>query len=272
MSTPTTPDGDPSGGRDAAPDLHPDDDAADDTSAAAAAGAEDGQQVSGPDDEASAPPDLADVLGGRRGLFDTGAPGALFVLLYTAGSYWWPDTALRYALWGALGAAAVLALVRTLRRESLRQTLMGLFGVALGAVLAARTGNAANFYLPGLFIQAGYGLVYLVSVLVGWPLIGVLAGPLLGEGMSWRRDPARRRMYRRATWLWVAMFAVRIAVQLPLYLAGATVALGIARLVMGWPVFALVAWLTYALVRAAPPPQQHLGGPTDPDPDPDPEP
>jgi hypothetical protein len=206
----------------------------------------------------SAPPDLADVLGGRRGLFDTGAPGALFVLLYTAGSYWWPDAALRYALWGALAGAAALAVVRTVRRESLRQTLMGLFGVGLGAFLASRTGNAANFYLPGLFIQAAYGLAYLVSVLVGWPLIGVFAGPLLGEGMSWRQNPARRRMYRRATLLWVAMFALRILVQLPLYLAGATIALGVARLLMGWPVFALVAWLTYALVRSAPPPPQHL--------------
>ena len=225
-------------------------------------GAEAGDPQAGDGSPSAVPAgvDLSEALGGRRGLFDSGAAGALFVLLYTAGGYWWPDAALRYALWAALAASLVLAAIRLLRRESLRQTLFGLFGVGLGALLAARSGNAANFYLPGLFIQAGYGLAYLVSVLVGWPVLGLLLGPLLGEGLSWRNDPPRKALYRRATLVWVAMFALRLAVQLPLYLAGATIALGVARLVMGWPVFLVVVWITYAMVRSAPAPAQHLAG------------
>ena len=207
--------------------------------------------------------DIAEAMGGRRGLVDSGLPGALFVLAYTAGRVWWPDEALRYALWAALLLAGGLAVVRLVRRESIQQTVYGLVGVGLGALLAARSGNAADFYLPGLLISAGYGLVYLISILVGWPILGVVLGPLLGEGMSWRQDPARRRAYTRASWLWVLMFGVRLAVQIPLYLSGAAIALGVARIAMGWPLFLVVAWLSYVIIRSAPPPQQHLAGTRD---------
>jgi hypothetical protein len=67
-------------------------------------------------------------------------------------------------------------------------------------------------------------------------------------------------MYAQVTWLWVATFGVRLLVQLPLYLVGATIALGVARLVMGWPMFLLAMWLSYVLVRRAPPPRLHLAG------------
>ena len=38
--------------------------------------------------------------------------------------------------------------------------------------------------------------------------------------------------------------------QLPLYLAGALVALGIARAAMGLPIFAIAIWLTYLVLRS----------------------
>jgi Protein of unknown function (DUF3159) len=55
--------------------------------------------------------------------------------------------------------------------------------------------------------------------------------------------------------MWAGLFLLRLAVQLPLYLAGAVVALGIARTAMGLPLFALGLWLTWLMVRrsAAPP-------------------
>ena len=124
------------------------------------------------------------------------------------------------ALWAALATAGAMTVYRIVRRGSLKYALGGMFGVALSAFIASRTGNAANFYLPGLIWQGGYAVVYLVSILVGWPLIGVMLGPLLGEGFTWRNDPERRRAYTQVTWLWFGMFALRFAVQLPLYLLG----------------------------------------------------
>ena len=105
--------------------------------------------------------------------------------------------------------------------------------------------------------QSGFGTVTLPLRLInpGWPLIGVVLGPLLGEGFTWRDDPARKRAYAQASWLWCGMFTVRLAVQLPLYLLSLTVALGWVKVAMGWPLFALVLWLSYLVLRKAPPPR-----------------
>jgi hypothetical protein len=77
----------------------------------------------------------------------------------------------------------------------------------------------------------------------------VIVGALDGEGNSWRGDPVRTRLFALATWVWVVLFSLRLAVQLPLYLAGEVVALGVARTAMGLPLFALGLWITWRLVH-----------------------
>jgi hypothetical protein len=94
-------------------------------------------------------------------------------------------------------------------------------------------------------------------VVIGRPLVGVIVGQLDGEGQAWREDPRRVRAFTRASLLWAGLFLARLGVQLPLYLAGAVLTLGIARTAMGLPLFALGLWLTYRLVhrtRPMPPP------------------
>ena len=81
------------------------------------------------------------------------------------------------------------------------------------------------------------------------PLVGEIVSRLDGEDGRWREDPGRVRTFARASALWAGLFLVRLAVQLPLYLAGAVVALGVARTAMGLPLFALGLWLTWWLVR-----------------------
>ena len=188
--------------------------------------------------------DLIEALGGRRGLADSGLPALAFVIGYTA-----TGQDLNAAALVAVGLAAVLAATRIWRRETLQYALSGLIGVAIAAFIATRTGRAEDFFLPGILLNAAYATAYLVSIAVRWPLLGVLIGPLTGEGMKWRKDPRRLALYSKASWIWVGVFALRLAVQLPLYLAGAVVALGIARTALGLPVFALAAWLSYLLLR-----------------------
>jgi hypothetical protein len=192
--------------------------------------------------------DLMEALGGKRGIIDSGLPGALFVTVYTLSGQ-----DLRVALWAAVGLAVVLTLVRVVRRESLQFALTGLVGIGLAAFIASRTGRAQDFFLLPLLKDLGFAVLYLVSILTRWPLMGVILGPLLGEGMTWRKDPARRRAYSLATWPWVGLFASRLVVQVPLYLAGATVALGYVRVAMGVPLYLITLWLTYLAIRTAPP-------------------
>jgi hypothetical protein len=194
--------------------------------------------------QADRPPTLAEAVGGPLGIAETSLPGVAFVVAYSVSGQ---DTDI------SAGVAVVLALVltvaRLVKRESPRHALTGLVGVAFAAFIATRSGKAENFFLPGLLANAGYAAAFLISIAVRWPLVGVIVGQLDGEGSEWRDDPRRMRAFARASWLWAGLFLTRLAVQLPLYIAGAVVALGVARTAMGLPLFALGLWLTWLLVR-----------------------
>jgi hypothetical protein len=192
-------------------------------------------------------PSLADAIGGTRGMIETSVPAVAFVVAYAASG---SDTKLAAIV--AVALAVVMAGARLARGETPQYALSGLFGVGFAAFVAAKTGKAENFYLPGLLANAAYASAFLVSILVRWPLVGVIAAQLQSQH-GWRDDPVRMRTYSRASWLWVALFGLRLAVQLPLYLAGAVVALGVARTAMGIPLFALGLWLTYRVVKVTPP-------------------
>lgn len=197
--------------------------------------------------------ELLEALGGPQGIADSSIPALAFVLAYT-----FNGNELNSAAWIAVGIAAVITVVRLARKESLQFALAGFAGVAIAAFIASRTGKAEDFFLPGLLLNAGYALAYVVSIVIRWPLIGVILGPLGGEGMAWRKDPAMVRLYSRASWIWVGVFALRLAVQLPLYLAGALLALGIAKTAMGLPIFLLAIWLTYLVLRGGEEPAPRL--------------
>jgi hypothetical protein len=184
------------------------------------------------------------AIGGRHGIADSSLPGLAFVIAYTASGQ-----RLNVAIWAAVAVGAVLFGIRIVRRETLQYALAGFVGVAIAAFVANQTGRAEDFFLPGLFLNLAYAAAYLVSIAIRWPLLGVIVGPLNGEGMEWRQDPERLRLYSRASWIWVGVFTVRLAVQLPLYFADELVALGVAKTAMGFPVFALAAWLSYLVLR-----------------------
>lgn len=188
--------------------------------------------------------DLIEEIGGPQGVADSSIPAIVFVAAYTLGG-----NRIGFAGLCAVGAGVVIAVLRLLRGESLRFALAGFVGVAIAAFIAERTGRAEDFFLPGLLLNAAYALGYLVSILVRWPLLGVILGPALGEGMGWRKNPDALRAYSRASWVWVGVFGTRLAVQLPFYLAGSVVALGIAKTAMGLPIFALGVWLSYIILK-----------------------
>lgn len=182
----------------------------------------------------------------REMLLDSGLPTVVFVTVYALNG-----RVLGSALVAALVAGGLLAVLRLARREPIQNVVAGFVAVGIAAWFANRTGQAEDFFLPGLFINIGYGLAYLVSIAVRWPLLGVLVGLATGEGMGWRQVPYLLRAYTVASWFWVGLFGLRLLVQLPLYLSGAVVALGVARVVMGWPLFLLCLWLSWLVIRRA---------------------
>jgi hypothetical protein len=189
---------------------------------------------------------MAQAVGGWRGLLDSSLPSALFLVVYVV-----DGQQLAPAVWTAVGAGVLIAVLRLIRRQSLQQVLSGFVGVAFCAWFASRTGRAEDFYLPGLLTNLAYGLGLAISCLVGHPLLGYGVGAATGDLTGWRSVPEQRRAYALATWFFVGVFAARLLVQVPLYLSGSVAALGTVKLIMGWPLFALAALLAFRVISRA---------------------
>lgn len=187
---------------------------------------------------------LADLLGGRRGAVDATLPPLAFAAGWLLGGE---------SLWGGVGAAlavgAVVAGVRLRRGERPRSVLIGLLAVCVAALIAVRTGRAENFFLIQVLSNAASALAWTVSILIRWPLLGVLVGGVLGQRARWRRDPALLRGYGRASWVWTATYLLRLAVFVPLYLGGQVLALVVARVALTWPLVAAALALSWVVLR-----------------------
>lgn len=200
---------------------------------------------------------LQAVIGGPRGLAESILPMTVFTVV------WAFTHDVQRSVVAALVPAVLFMLWRLVAREPVTQALGGLFGIGLGAGLALLTGRAQDFFVPGIIKNLGLAALYAISSLVRYPLIGLLLGFTLGEDLHWRRVPRRMRVYQQATWVWVAMFAVRALVQGVLYRQGDAATLGFVNLLLGLPLFGLAAALTWLLVRRVPPARPDRDGTTE---------
>ncbi|TMR23756.1 DUF3159 domain-containing protein [Nonomuraea turkmeniaca] len=149
----------------------------------------------------------------------------------------------------AVGAVVVFAIVRTCTDRKYWQAAGGLVIVAVAASLASSSGEAVDFYLVSVLVSVGAGAVFLVSLLVRWPIIGVVVGGMRGERSGWRRDRARLRRYQACTAVFLVKFSLSTMVMVPLYLAGQVTALGIASTLLGTPATGLCAYVCWRILR-----------------------
>ena len=187
---------------------------------------------------------LLAAIGGVRGIIESLLPGFLFVLVFAITADVVPSVLV------PAGIAVVFVLVRLLTRTPVVPALVGLAGIAVSAALAIFSGRAEENFVLGFLLNAAYVVALLVSLAVRWPAIGIIVGFLRSEGTAWRADKAKFRIAVVTTVLWTGMFALRLAVQVPLYYAGQVQALGATKLIMGLPLYAATLWVTWLLVRA----------------------
>ena len=187
--------------------------------------------------------DIWSAVGGVRGLVESVVPGLTFLTVFSlTGNLVW-------SVLTPLGIASLFILARLVSRSSIQPALIGMGGLAASAAVALWSGRPEDNFVLGLWVN-GIGLsVMVISIVVGRPLIGVVAGLLVSDS-SWRADRAKRTLATVATLLWVGLFGARLTVQVPLFLQGAVAELAIARLVMGLPLYALVLWLSWLLMRS----------------------
>lgn len=188
----------------------------------------------------------AEVVGGWRGATESVAPGLLFVVLFVLTHDLVP------ALVGAATLAGVAVVARLVQGQPLTQVLSGVIGVAIGVVWAAVSGRGENYFAWGLVTSGVLALVLLVSLLARRPALTEGCALVWELPDGWRGDarvaPLRRRG-RALTLMWLGLFLLRLGVQWPLWRAGMVAELGVAKLVMGLPLFALACWVTWVVLR-----------------------
>ena len=183
-------------------------------------------------------------MGGALGIVETILPGLLFVAVFTFTLNPW------LAIWISVAVSIAFTLYRLIRKQAATQALVGLLGVVISAVLALMSNKPEDNFVVGMVTNGVYGTVFLLSILVGWPIIGVVIGLVRSEGTSWRKNRHHNRVYMGVTALWVGMFTLRLAIEYPLYLAGNVAGLATAKLVLGLPLYVPVLALTWLIVRS----------------------
>lgn len=188
---------------------------------------------------------LLEGMGGKLGITETILPSVLFGASFALTG----EAIISVSIAG--GTSALFILYRLVTRKSASSALIGAIAVAIAAWLALREGGeAVDYFLPGFVTNAVYGSVLLISILVRWPIIGVLVEILQGHTTSWRKERKKLTIYSLVTAMWVGFFCLRLAVQVPLYLAGSAELLATARVAMGPPLYALVILVTWLILRA----------------------
>lgn len=202
--------------------------------------------------EPAAKPALVEALGGKRGLVDSGLPAVVFVLVNSVvQAFSTREAALDAAIASAVGVGVLVVLLRLVRKETLQQAVSGFIGLAIAVFFARRSGEARGFFLPGIFINLAYGLVFLGSAAIGRPLVGAIYAAIDGLDRRWREDPRLRRIFAVATVGWSLVFASRAVVQGVLYAMDRPGLLAAAKLLMGWPLTIAAVALTVAYVKRA---------------------
>lgn len=188
---------------------------------------------------------LRELLGGRRGALDASVPPVVFVLGWLLSE--------RSIGWGALAAVAAgvaVGALRLARGGRVTAVLASVGAVVAAALIALYTGRAQDFFLIQVLANAASALAWAVSILIRWPLLGVVVGLVLGQKTRWRKDPALVRAYGRASWVWVfGQYTLRVVVFGLLWWSGWVVALAVVRVALSWPLIGATVAVSAVVLR-----------------------
>jgi len=190
-------------------------------------------------------PTVLEQMGGVSGMLYSSLPVVIFVIVNFA------TKNLMAAIISALVSAVVIGVVLAVRKGTVQPAISAVLGVGIAAFIAYKTGEAKGFFLFGIWQSVVYGSAFLLSIIVRWPLAGVLWTFLNGRDRSWRADKASVRDYDIATFVWALVFFARFVVQRWLYDGDQVGWLAVARLAMGYPLMAIALLATVWAVRRA---------------------
>ncbi len=179
---------------------------------------------------------LSQSLGGARGMIESALPFIAFTVAWVIQRQLYP------AIAAAVATALLLALIRIVQRQSIRYVAQAVIPTAIAVLIATRTGRAQDVFLPGILYNGALAVLSIASVAFRKPLVGFILGAAVGDPTGWTRDRGLVKMTSRLTLVLAVPYVTRFLVQMPLFLAGQVVLLGVAKVVLGWPM--LIAALT----------------------------
>jgi len=179
---------------------------------------------------------LSQSLGGARGMIESALPFIAFTLAWVITRQLYP------AIAAAIATALLLALIRMIQRQSIKYVVQAVIPTAIAVLIATRTGRAQDVFLPGILYNGALAVLSLVTVAIRRPLVGFIIGAAVGDPTGWTKDRALVKMTSKLTLVLAVPYVTRFLIQLPLFLAGQVVLLGVAKVVLGWPM--LIAALT----------------------------
>ncbi len=187
---------------------------------------------------------LADLLGGKRAAIDATLGPLAFGLAWVVSGH-----SVGWSVVAAIVVSAALGGWRISRGDKPRAVLLGLLGVVVAAAIALYTGRGEDFFLARIAVNVASALAWAVSIVIRWPLLGVVVGTVLGQKGKWRKDRDLLRAYRRASWVWAGLYVIRVLVWVPLWWFGMTETLALAQAVMAWPLLTVCIALSWLVIR-----------------------
>nr|MCW2727401.1 hypothetical protein [Aeromicrobium sp.] len=192
---------------------------------------------------------LSKALGGPRGIVESAVPTALFTILFLT------TRDIRLSLYASIGVTAALLVVRVVQRSTTQFVLNALVGIGIGALFAYRASQSGGseedvaraVFTPGLIYNGVYAVIIVLTIVIGWPIVGFMVGSVMGDPTAWHSDKAVVRLCSQLTWVLAVPCVIRVAVQLPLWLDHQIGLLGASKIALGWPLqlasFAVMGWL-----------------------------
>ena len=172
---------------------------------------------------------LSKSLGGARGMIESALPFIAFTIAWVVSRQLYPSIA------AAVGTAILLAVIRLVQRQSIKYVVQAVIPTAIAVLIATRTGRAQDVFLPGILYNGALAVISLLTVAIRKPLVGFIIGAAVGDPIGWTRDRGLVKMTSKLTLVLAVPYVARFVIQLPLFLAGQVVLLGIAKVVLGWP-------------------------------------
>ena len=172
---------------------------------------------------------LGKSLGGARGMVESALPFVSFTIAWVIGRQLYP------AIGAAVGTALVLATIRLLQRQSIKYVVQAVIPTAIAVLIATRTGRAQDVFLPGILYNGALAVLSLATVAIRRPLVGFIIGAAVGDPIGWVKDRGLVKMTSKLTLVLAVPYITRFVIQMPLFLAGHVVLLGVAKVLLGWP-------------------------------------